>query len=67
MKIVAGDVTFLKEMDKLPTCESLVINFMANHHALPAMMFHLLRRCSCIRKLKLFLDRTGPPKVLLSF
>ncbi|CAD6267203.1 unnamed protein product [Miscanthus lutarioriparius] len=59
---IAGYVTFLQEMDKLPICGSLVINFVANHHALSAVMFHLLRRCSCIRKLKLFLDQSGPPK-----
>jgi hypothetical protein len=67
---IAGYMTFLKEMDKLPICESLLISLMVNHHALPAMMLHLLRRCICIRKLKLFLalpSQLNPPKVLLRF
>uniref|UniRef100_A0A0A9GGY5 F-box domain-containing protein n=1 Tax=Arundo donax TaxID=35708 RepID=A0A0A9GGY5_ARUDO len=54
-----GYMSFLKDTDKLPVCETLSVS-VVDHHALAPKMFHLLRRCSCIRKLKLHLGH-GPP------
>jgi hypothetical protein len=53
----AGYVIFLKDIDKLPAFETLIIHLRKNNHALSAVILHLQRRCSSIRKLKLFSDR----------
>jgi len=56
-------VNFLKEMNKLPVCETLIISLVRDDHGLLPKMLHLLRRCSCIRKFKLLLSEDTPSKV----
>ncbi|CAL4892597.1 unnamed protein product [Urochloa decumbens] len=56
LKGIVGYKAFVKDMDKLPTCETLSIHLIKNNHGLAPMMVHLLKRCSGIRKLKLFFD-----------
>jgi hypothetical protein len=46
-------LSFLKGTDKLPVCETLGINT-CSHHALVLTVFHLLMRCRCTKKLKLY-------------
>ncbi|CAL4899749.1 unnamed protein product [Urochloa decumbens] len=59
---IEGYVNFLTDMDKLPACETLIIHLFRNNHAFAPIMLHLLRRCRCIRKLKLHSDWRIPPE-----
>ncbi|CAN6342630.1 unnamed protein product [Urochloa humidicola] len=63
LKGSVGYKAFVKDMDKLPTCETLIISLMKNDHAFAPMMLHLLRRCSGIRKLKLYFDWRIPSEM----
>ncbi|CAN6342631.1 unnamed protein product [Urochloa humidicola] len=55
-KGIEGYVNFLTDMDKLPVCETLIIFLLKNAHAPAPIMLNLLRRCSCMKKLKLYFD-----------
>ncbi|CAN6351589.1 unnamed protein product [Urochloa humidicola] len=59
---IEGYVNFLTDMDKLSVCETLIILLFRNTHALAPVMLHLLRRCRCVRKLKLLYNRSTPSK-----
>ncbi|CAL4899747.1 unnamed protein product [Urochloa decumbens] len=62
-KEIEGYMAFLEDMDKLPACETLIIHLFMKNHAFAPIMLHLLRRCSCIKKLKLFFNWHIPPKM----
>ncbi|CAN6293368.1 unnamed protein product [Urochloa humidicola] len=59
---IEGYVNFLTDMDKLSVCETLTIIIFRNNHALAPIMLHILRRCRCIRKLRLLYDWRTPSK-----
>ncbi|CAN6333701.1 unnamed protein product [Urochloa humidicola] len=59
---IDGYVNFVTDMDKLPVCETLIIYLIRNNHAFAPIILHLLRRCSCIRKLELYFDWRIPSK-----
>ncbi|CAN6333697.1 unnamed protein product [Urochloa humidicola] len=62
-KEIEGYMAFLEDMDKLPACETLIIRLFKNNHAFAPIMLHLIRRCSCIKKLNLFFNWSVPPEM----
>ncbi|TVU03331.1 hypothetical protein EJB05_51140 [Eragrostis curvula] len=58
-----GYMNFQKNMDKLPTCQTLWLSVCGYHRITPSI-FYLLERCSHIRKLKLQLVSTPPSQIM---
>uniref|UniRef100_K4A192 F-box domain-containing protein n=1 Tax=Setaria italica TaxID=4555 RepID=K4A192_SETIT len=52
---------FLKNINNVAKCEILLVRFVGKEHAFMSTMLHLLKTCTCIRKLEVFLGSSASP------